>query len=652
MSTYVNDPGAGVKLLANRYKLLYIGVLVVFGILTSRLWYLQIMSGQELRLFSEQNLLKEVNIYAPRGFILDREGKVLVENLPSFEATISPQYTEDLDATAKAVAQVLGLKATQIVDSVKTSRRNNGPFRPVVVKSNLSRDEVFKLELLKLDHSGLDVREYVLRSYPMGPNGAQLLGYVGEISKEQLKKLNETSPVPFKQGDILGRSGIELTYDRYLRGQDGLRFIKVDARGREANTEDNFLGSLSRVQPATQGSDVHLTIDKDVQEAAYQAFIEHDRTGALVAVGRQGEVLAWVSYPSFDPNDFASGISAALWSKLVNDPDKPLRNKVIQDHNSPGSTFKPFVALAALQEGEINRDTRILAPGSLRFGNRTYHDHTRTGQGMVNVREAIERSSNVFFYKMGIALGVDRMAKYAEALGIGKKTGIDLENEVSGLMPTSQWKKSEKGEEWQPGENLSVAIGQGYVLTTPIQMALAYMAIGRNGEIYEPYLVSKVVSPQGQVLYSREPKLKRNLSDPADPVSIRMENFKAVQEGLWSVTNGERGTARWWKIPGVEIAGKTGTSQVISFSADAIYDKCNERPRHLRHHGWFVGYAPAKDPEIAVAVLAEHACAGSSGGAPLVRDVIRAYMYKKYPNLNPANKTPVQAKNALEGSGT
>ncbi|MCB0408119.1 MAG: penicillin-binding protein 2, partial [Bdellovibrionales bacterium] len=306
-------------------------------------------------------------------------------------------------------------------------------------------------------------------------------------------------------------------------------------------------------------------------------------------------------------------------------------NKVIQDHYPPGSTFKPIVALAALEENVIGPNTLVYSPSQIRFGRRFYHNHSRTNYGEINVKQALEVSSNIFFYKMGISLGINNIAKYAKALGIGQKTDIQLGNEVSGLMPTEEWKKEALGEEWQPGENLSNAIGQGFVLTTPLQMVLAYNAIGQNGKLYKPMLVKQVISHQNKVVQTFDSQLVRDLMKPdhegAKPL-LSERSLKTVREGMRRVANGDRGTARWWKVPGIELAGKTGTVQVRSFSADQIYDKCLERPLNQRHHGWFIAFAPAENPVITVAVLAERACAGSSGGAPIVRDVIQAFMEK------------------------
>ncbi len=471
---YVSNPEEA-KEYISRYRLFYGLILLTVITFTSRLWYLQIIQGHELREFSEKNRIKETKMVAPRGLILDRENRVLVENLPGFEAIISPQYTESINETAKAVGGVLNISAEKIVQKVIKSKRQSGPFFPVRIKDNLTRDEVFRLKRLRIDFPGLDIRESIIRSYPLGKDGAQLFGYVGEISKRQIPLLNEQfkGSMTFDQGDIIGKNGLEETFEKDIRGKSGISFLQVDARGREAfNQSADILGQQIKDIDAVPGNNVILTLDKDIQEAAYKSMTDNNRIGGLVAMKSNGEILAWVSTPSFDPNEFATGISPQLWSKLINDTFKPLRNKVIQDHTYPGSTFKPYVALAALQEGVVKPGTLVAAPGALKFGKRLYHDSKRGGYGNINILEAIERSSNIFFYKMGIALGIDNMYRYIHLLGLGQRTGIELKREVSGLLPNSEWKKATIGEEWQPGENLTNAIGQGFVLVTPIQMAV------------------------------------------------------------------------------------------------------------------------------------------------------------------------------------
>ncbi|MFK8139268.1 MAG: penicillin-binding protein 2 [Bdellovibrionales bacterium] len=627
-----------------RYKTLYITAGVIALIFCVRLWYLQIIQGDSFRYFSEKNLVKESTIYAPRGAILDREGRILVDNQPGFEISITPQYAMKLEETAESISKVINVPVKRILSKVKKGARQNGKFRPVRIKENLNREEVTRLARLQLDNPGLNINMFIKRTYPLHKNGAQYLGYVGEISKRELPRLNKGKIIAdrFRQGDIIGKSGLELRYDETLRGEDGLKFIQVDALGRESrlNTTGIF-EAFNETQEAKPGRNLILTIDADIQQAAYEAFNLNDRIGAAIAIDpRNGEILAWVNAPSFDPNNFTTGISRKLWSQLSNDPFKPLRNKVIQDHNPPGSTFKALVALAALEEGVINRATTHHCNGRMRLGRKTYHCHLKYGHGKVNIVQALERSCNVFFYRIANQLGIDKIAKYARAFGMGKKTGIDLKGEISGLIPDKEWKKKRFGEEWQPGETLSNAIGQGYVLATPLQLATSFGGLANRGKIYRPHIVKKIVNDQDIVEAKFEPELTKDLMK--DKI-ITKGPLDTVLEGLYQVNNGERGTAKWWKIPGVHMAGKTGTAQLFNLSADQVYAKCKERPMKQRHHGWYIGMAPAESPKIVVAVLAEHACAGSSGGAPVARDIIKSYMEKYHPELLETKKTRKQA---------
>ncbi len=632
---YISNPDEAKEYLP-RYRLFYIAIAFTFCIFTVRLWYLQVIQGSELREFSEKNRIKQIKISAPRGLMLDRDGKILVENHPGFEAILSPQYIDELEDLAKTVAPIIGLEPAKLIQKVQKSRKQNGPFAQIKLKDNLSHEEVFRLKRIRLDTPGLDIRESVVRYYPLIENGAQLFGYVAEISKKQIPAYNQLyKDANFEQGDIIGQTGLEEVLERHIRGTDGIQFLQVDAFGRETTTNTpNIYGEKITDQDPLPGNNVVLTIDRDVQQAAYKSFQDNQRIGALVAMKSNGEVLAWVSSPSFDPNEFARGINPQLFSKLINDPFKPFRNKVIQDYFSPGSTFKAFMALTALQEKVISPTTIINCPGLLMFGRRPYHDHLKGGHGNITVYEALERSSNVFFYKMGISLGIDKMYNYISTLGIGQKTGIELPREVSGLMPSAEWKKKQIGEEWQGGENLSVAVGQGFVEASPIQMAVAYNAIGLEGKVYKPFVIKKVLDADGKVITENNPTLLRDLQKTQSTgISISAETFKVVKEGLRRVVNGDRGTGRALRIPGVEIAGKTGTSQVMGFAANDIYSKCENRPIMQRHNGWFVGWAPADNPEITVAALAQHSCHGASGGGPLVRDTIRAYFEKYHPEV-------------------
>lgn len=633
---YVNNPEAA-REYAPRYRNLYVTLGITFLLFTARLWYLQIIKGTELREFSEKNRIKEIKLMAPRGLVFDREGRILIENLAAHDAVILPQYVDDLERTAKALSEAIDMDSDKILQKVKKRRKQMGPFAIVRIKENLTLDEVFRVQMLRIDYPGVEVRENIIRSYPLGANGAQLFGYVAEISRKQLPVLNQQfkDRFSFSQGDLIGKSGVEELKDIELRGRDGYSFIQVDAHGRElAPTDNKILGQRIKDIEATPGQNIQLTIDRDIQEVAYKSFTELERTGAIVAMKSNGEILAWVSTPSFDPNEFSKGISPELFSKIISDPFRPFRNKVIQDHASPGSTFKPLMAIAALEEKVITSGSIVNCPPVLRFGNRPYHDHLRQGFGNIGVFEAIERSSNVFFYKLGISLGIDKIFNYISLFGLGTRANIELKRENSGILPSAEWKKKTYGEEWQPGESLSTAIGQGFVSATPLQMAIAYNAIGTEGKVVKPFLIKKLIDPTGQVLEEHSSEIVRDLQQlQPNGIKISPETFATVKEGMRRVVQGERGTAKTWRVPHVEMAGKTGTSQVRGFSADDIYTECTTRPVRLRHHGWFVAFAPADKPEITVSVLAEHACHGSTGAAPVVKDIVYTYMKKMHPEL-------------------
>lgn len=644
----------------NRYKPFYIFIAITAVVFTMRLTWLQIINGRELRQYSEKNRVKQTKIMAPRGLILDRDGKALVENLPGFEALVSPQYIEDIKTLTESVAPIIGMEPAKLADKIQRSKKVNGPFTIIRLKDNLSREEVFRLKRIRLDFPGLEIRESIIRYYPLVENGAQLFGYVGEISRREIDKLNKKfSPdLYFEQGDIVGKSGLEEHLEKKIRGIDGVSFIQVDAHGRQTITEiPNIYGEQIKDIEPIHGHSAQLTIDKDIQMAAYKSFTDLNRIGSLIAMKSNGEVLAWLNAPSFDPNVFTAEIPARVWNKLTTDPYKPLRNKVIQDHFWPGSTFKPFVALAALQEHVITDKTIVSTPSKLWFGNRYFHDHSKSGFGSVDVYQALEKSSNVFFYKMGIALGVDKMYNYISLLGLGTKTGIEMDREAAGRLPSSEWKKARLGEPWQPGENLTLAIGQGYVTATPLQMAIAYNTIATEGKVVKPFVVKKVVDHEGKILFERFPAEVRDVTLPQpNGYKIDRASFKIIKEAMRRVANGTSGTARHWKIPGVEMAGKTGTAQVMSFSADQIYQSCEARPMHMRHHGWYVAWAPWDKPEITVAVLAQHSCHGNTGAAPIVRDVIQAYFQKYHPDiikeaLKKNSKTAIQKPAAAPSTG-
>ncbi len=628
--------------LSTRFFTLYGFLLFFFIILCIRLWHLQIIQGDVLKVISVKNRVKQKKILSPRGYILDREGRVLVDNSLVLQLTLNLQGLDpkEKEIISKKVGEILTLTPKQINDRITKSIVLNGRYFPAVIADNLTIDQAYALKLLRIEHPLINIEEFISRIYPYGASGSQLYGYVSQISKNQLDntEVKEKNLLP---GDMIGKKGVEKKWDEQIRGKDGLTYVQVDAHGRVADIDDVILegSNLEPIRPKS-GDHVMLTIDLDIQEAAHKAFQRDDkigpRIGALVALNNKAEVLAWVSEPSFDSNQFVYGISNEDWKQLIQNPFKPLRNKVIQDNFSPGSTFKPFVGVAALEKGVIKPTTYLDSPGYFVLGRKRYHNHTKNGHGMVNIASALETSSNVFFYKLAMDLGIDEMAKYARAFGLGQATDIGIDVENPGLIPDSQWKLKNRNEAWQKGEDLVHSVGQGFIDVTPLQMALAYLAIGNEGPLYQPLVVKKILkgSDQSKVLKEFKPQLVRDLSKVNEEgFKISAETFAAIKKGLTQVGNGDRGTAKWWKIPGVPIAGKTGTSQVRAFSNDEIYKSCYSRPITDRHHGWFVGYAPADKPEIFVAVLTMHSCAGSSGSAPLARDVMEAYMRKYHPEL-------------------
>ena len=599
-------------------------------ILASRLWYLQIIHGEQLRKSSEINRLKETKIQAPRGLIFDRNNNILVDNLLDLELTITPQYINNLEEAAKDISTVIQIAPKHIIEKVKSGGKKYGPFRPVVIKKHLTLNQVVGLKLLQWDYTGVDIQTAIIRHYPLNTNGAHLFGYLSEIAKKQIPIFNKKHEprFHFQAGDLIGKSGLEAAWEYELRGVDGFEFVEVDVHNRKPISNIAGLWSFKPKQPVP-GRNLILTIDKNLQEKVYSSFLRKDklgvRHGSAVVMKNNGEILAWISYPSYNPNIFSMGLSTTKWMKLAHDTTKPLINKLIQDHYAPGSVFKPIVALAALQEGIITKQTLIDSPKEIIFGRRTYHDYRKTGHGSINLFSAIERSANVFFYKLGIELGIDKIAKYARLFHLGQKTNIKMDGEVTGFIPDSQWKKKHLGEAWQPGENLVHAIGQGFILVTPLQMAVMYNAIATSGNIVQPFIVKKITDINNKEIQTFQAKIIKTINNK----QIAPEHFKTIRQALKMVVHGSEGTARWWKVKGIETAGKTGTSQVMSFSKESIHEKCQKRPLKQRHHGWFIAMAPAEKPEITVSVLTEHSCSGSSGSAPIAHDIINWYFKNK-----------------------
>ncbi len=571
-------------------------ILCLFGLLLLRVWVLQLVRGEELRQRSEHNRIRQLDLPPWRGMILDRKGQLLVGNRPSYELAVVLEDVADVSVLARHLASLLHLDASQLVNQLNAAR--SAGLHQVRVRGDLSWDELARVETFQPELPGVMIQVQPKREYRHKGQAAHVLGYLGEITDAQLKSGKFTG---YKMGDYLGRCGVELAWEKYLRGQRGYRRIEVDAYGRE-------LGQLDRIFP-TPGANVYLTIDDRMQQEA-EACLE-GKMGAIVALDpRSGKILALASSPTFSQEAFERGLSPKEWRELSTSRDHPLENRPLKGQYPPGSTFKIIMAVAGLEEKVITPSTVFYCNGAMPFGNHVFHCWRKGGHGGVDLYRALVQSCDIYFYNVGRRLGIDRIAKWGHRFGLGQPTGLKLDREMPGLVASSAWKKARFHQPWHEGDTLSVAIGQGYNLATPIQMAQVAAAVANGGYIYEPQLVERVESPAGEVLFQAKPILKSRLG--ASPATLAF-----VQKALQGVVN--EGTGRAAKLPAVEVAGKTGTSQVVSLEKEKI----KRKGMKTENHAWFVAFAPAtEDPRVAVAVLIEHGGHGGSAAAPLAKRVL------------------------------
>jgi penicillin-binding protein 2 len=584
---------------------LMICVLAAFVILFIRLIYLQIISGAELRQLSLNNSIRLQSIDPPRGRVYDRNGKILVNNRPSFDVSIIAKDAKPLKQTIEKLSKYLHISPEELLARMKNAEGFSS-YKPVPLEQDIARNALAELEVHKYDLPGIAVKVNLRRNYINNRYAAHLLGYLSEINSNELNSGNYPGS---RSGDLIGKFGAEKTFENFLRGKRGGRQVKVNANGQVVR--------ILKTVPAEPGYDVYLTIDQEVQRKAEELL--EGTVGAVVAMDpNTGGILAMASSPSFDQNDFVGGISRENWTGLVNNPFRPMSNRAIQGEYPPGSTYKIITALAGLQEGVIDTETTYFCPGHYRFGNRVYRCWKQGGHGHVEIIKAIERSCDVYFYQVGQMLGVDRLAWYAKAAGLGSPTGIQLDHESSGIIPTAAWKKRRPPyEAWQEGETLSVAIGQGFNTATPMQMAVMTSAVANGGRRYKPMILDSVKNFDGKLLFKQAPEVVGRL-----PVSD--ENLRLVQEGLLQVVLGERGTARRIRMKEINISGKTGTSQVISRKDNEDLPE-DQVPAHLRAHAWFVAYAPSEAAKIVVSVIVEHGEHGSSVSS-IAKELIKRYL--------------------------
>lgn len=613
----------------SRYIYFRFFVGIVFLLLFTRLWYLQLLNGAYYYKYSQEIALKQEKIPAPRGMILDRNREILVDSIPSFDITWTPQYVTDPIQTRKRLASLLKIPETEIQSRLEKEIKLPR-FEPRIIKMDVSRDDVAMIEAHRFDMSGIDVGVAVKRIYTEGPLGAHLYGYVGEINDPELDEFNRRSFQKYKMGDFVGKSGLEERWEEYLRGLDGATYAEVDAFGRKKTPSKSSVFDYEKSKKEViPGKNLVLTIDNDLQKAVLKMF--QDKVGSVVALNpNNGEILAFHNQPGFDPTLFSRGIDSKLWETLISDPNKPLLDKAIQDAFPPGSTFKLVTALAALEENRIDPKETVNCNGHYYLGRGHYRCWTwrRGGHGVVNLHRAIKESCDYYFYRLGVKIGIDTIAKYAKMLGMSQKTGIELRGEVQGIVPSQAWKLEQFHEPWFPGETPSVAIGQGYLTVTVLQMAKLYSALANGGTLYVPYVVKRVEEPNGDLIREFEPQVLRISK-------IHSETLKILKEGLYAVVNEPHGTAYFSaRADGYDIAGKTGTSQVIRAKGADRDKKCEQMEFKYKDHAWFVGFAPVDKPQIVVAVLAKHDCHPYNGATQVVRDIIKEYLKDKLdPNI-------------------
>jgi len=555
-----------------------------------RLWDLQIMRGQEMKRLSEQNRIRIKKVVAPRGVIYDKKGRILADTRPSFNIYITHEDIKNFDQTIDGLVSLLKISKEEIMERLEATK-GLPPSFPVKIKSDISMDDVAKIEANRVYLPGVNIQIEPKRFYHYGKMFAHMIGYVSEISDDELKKKEYKDYSP---GDYIGKYGLEKAYEAYLRGMDGEKRVEVDSRGREVRT-------LEQKDPIP-GNSIYLNVDLDIQ-AVIDKALENRRGGCIVVDPKTGGVIALVSRPAFDPNKFASGITKQDWQAIALDKAHPLQNRVIQGRYPPGSTFKIVSALKGLESGIINERTIFSCRGGFPYGGRVFRCWKKGGHGSVNIHRAIVESCDVFFYNLGLKLGVDRIHEMSDIIGLGRVTGIDLPSEKDGLVPSTEWKKKTYGQPWFEGETVSVSIGQGAVWLTPAQLVQLASFVANEGINYKPHIVNRIVSPEGKVIKTFEPVINTN-------VKLKKDTIRLVKEGMKGVVNEGSGTAYGSRLENVSMSGKTGTAQSVG-----------EKGRNLGDHAWFIAYAPSDNPSVAISVLVEYGGHGSSAAAPVAKMV-------------------------------
>lgn len=605
------------SLLVNRRLLIISLMMVVFIIvLILKLAYLQIFSHQYYTTLSEKNRLAILPIVPTRGLIYDRNGILLAQNLPSFSLVIVPEHVKDINSTLSDLSDLVTLSDEDIKRFYERLKAKERPFEGVPLRFRLTDEEVARIAVNRYRLTGVNIKPELIRHYPLGPLTAHSVGYVARINKEELRAIIDIAN--YSGTSHIGKVGIEKSYETLLLGQVGIQHVETNAQGRRLRT----------IEPLTTkpipGKNLYLNIDSKLQAVAQQAFGEH--SGALVAMDpNNGNILAMISMPSYDPNLFVNGLDTQTYQALSTSLERPLFNRSLQGRYPPGSALKPFIALAGLELNRISDTNTIDCPGwyMLKGDDRHYRDWKKAGHGETNLKKAIVESCDVYFYNLSHTLGIDNLHTYLTAFGMGRKTGIDLKGEVPGLMPSREWKRRTRHLPWFPGETLITGIGQGFILATPLQLASMTATLANRGQRFQPRMVYAIQDPANETL---EISSSRTLDAVTRTDDLNWETIiNAMQEVVHSIY----GTARRIniKLP-YKIAGKTGTAQIFGIKQDEEYVEA-EVSKKLRDHALFVAFAPADKPRIAVAVIVENAGSGGAVGAPIVRKVMDEFLLEK-----------------------
>lgn len=590
-----NDKG---KTLLQRTLIMAAAVFGMLMFLIARLYYLQVYQGDKYLMLADENRISTRVLVPPRGSVFDRNGVVLATNEQNFQALIVAEQTPSVDMTLQNFKKIIPLDDEE-ENKIKEKILYNRKFLPVKLKDNLTWEEVSALLLNAPDLPGVFISEGLNRTYPLGEYTAHFLGYVGAVSDDEAKD----NPLLMVPGFKIGKSGLEKQFENDLRGHGGNVKLEVNAYGR-------IMKEIER-KNGIEGKSLYLTIDSRLQKFAQDAF--GDNSGAAVVLDvHSGEILAFVSVPSFDPNLFTKGISHADWNKLLNNERNPLTNKAISGQYSPGSTFKIVVALAALEAGVIDKNTTFDCIGSMKLGNHLFHCWKHSGHGEQNVVEALKNSCDIFFYEVALQLGIEKIADMARKLGMGKATNVGLDNEKDGLIPDEAWKMAKYGEKWQQGESVIAGIGQGYVLATPLQLVTMVSRVVNGGYAVNPTFQKLDLQDKGKIR----------------KINISRKNIEIVKQGMFEVVNSKKGTANTaqFDIDGIKMGGKTGTTQVRRITLEERRKgilKDEDLPWRLRNHALFVGYAPQDKPKYAVAVVVEHGSSGSGVAAPIASKILQ-----------------------------